>query len=345
MGDSNSVRLGDEIRVLGFPGVGGDTVTFTRGDVSGFESQARVGDRAWIKTDTTISPGNSGGLGANMAGELIGVPSFTFEASGGAINRLRSINYAQPLIEAARNGVPYDSPFVVRGTGNEQFRFLTWADDFDVDQCAVNSLTQYGRGTVAVIAIFSYKGLADGEEVLEVWYLNDELVSSFVYEWELGERGDCAAFYTHNFGEELAAGTYLVELYVGADLEFIASESVQVGQGSGATGTMPDAVEDGVTLQGTVVDADTGRGIENAGIFLLNPGVNLDDWFDNPNENDVYSFAETDSNGDYILPDLLERGVSYPAIAAAEGYVPADGFLDIETDDPDIIIVDLELSK
>jgi hypothetical protein len=75
IGDSDEVGIGDEIRVLGYPGIGGDTITFTRGAVSGFTSDRSVGDRAWIKTDATIAGGNSGGLAVNEDGELIGVPS------------------------------------------------------------------------------------------------------------------------------------------------------------------------------------------------------------------------------------------------------------------------------
>jgi S1-C subfamily serine protease len=130
IGDSDDIRLGDEVRVLGYPGAGGSTITFTRGNVSGFESQDFVGDRAWIKTDSTISPGNSGGLGVNEAGQIVGVPSFVQEAMGGAINRMRSINYALPMLEAVADGRDYSSPYVVDGGGNESFELVTWADDF-----------------------------------------------------------------------------------------------------------------------------------------------------------------------------------------------------------------------
>ena len=56
-------------------GIGGDTITFTQGTVSGFNAQQAIADRAWIKTDATIAGGNSGGLAANAAGEIIGIPT------------------------------------------------------------------------------------------------------------------------------------------------------------------------------------------------------------------------------------------------------------------------------
>ncbi|MFA6585563.1 MAG: trypsin-like peptidase domain-containing protein [Candidatus Paceibacterota bacterium] len=51
---SSSIKLGDEIIILGYPGVGGDTITATEGVISGFEGYM-------IKTSAKIEHGNSGG--------------------------------------------------------------------------------------------------------------------------------------------------------------------------------------------------------------------------------------------------------------------------------------------
>ena len=67
LADSDSVNIGDSLQILGYPGIGGETITFTRGSVSGFTSEHSVGKRAWIKTDATIAGGNSGGLAVNDA--------------------------------------------------------------------------------------------------------------------------------------------------------------------------------------------------------------------------------------------------------------------------------------
>ena len=42
LGDSKDVNLGDSLRILGFPGIGGETITFTEGSVSGFTSQRPI---------------------------------------------------------------------------------------------------------------------------------------------------------------------------------------------------------------------------------------------------------------------------------------------------------------
>ena len=63
-------RAGDEITVLGYPTAGGDTLTQTTGHYSG---TTRVDGQEWIKTDTQISPGNSGGPAFDAHGGLVGV--------------------------------------------------------------------------------------------------------------------------------------------------------------------------------------------------------------------------------------------------------------------------------
>ncbi len=351
LGDSDSIKLGDEIRILGYPGAGGETITFTRGNVAGFESQSRVGDRAWIKTDATISPGNSGGLGVNAAGQIVGVPSFGQEAIGGAINRLRAINYALPLLEAAAASSIYESPFVVAGTGQESFDHITWADDFrDDNQCAVGPRDSYPSNTTLAVAIFEYSGLADGEQVLVAWWLGDEILSTVVFEWNEGSSGDCTAFYFHNYGDPIPNGNYAVEIYAGGELDFVGGAETAVGgagaaTNSGNTGNSGSTSKDGVLVEGEILDADSGKPLSGAVIFILQPGTDLDAWLDNPTDAEVYAFAETDQKGYFFLPEPLQRGVQYPGVAGLTGYYNNEGYLEFSADDPDSIYLTLELSK
>ncbi len=63
----SSVQIGDKLTVIGYPGVGGSTITATEGTVSGFED-------LFIKTSAKIAHGNSGGLAVHESGCFLGVP-------------------------------------------------------------------------------------------------------------------------------------------------------------------------------------------------------------------------------------------------------------------------------
>jgi len=75
VGNSDTVRHGESIAVIGFPGVGGDTVTASKGNVSGFtaDDQNRKLD---MKLDASgVGPGNSGGPVITERGEQVAVLS------------------------------------------------------------------------------------------------------------------------------------------------------------------------------------------------------------------------------------------------------------------------------
>jgi putative serine protease PepD len=102
IGSSQSVQIGDTIIIIGFPGLGGSSLTVTRGIHSGI-SRFTDDPGSFIKTDTEINRGNSGGTAINAAGELIGIPTagrFDREAPG-KIGLVRPIDEAKPLIEKA----------------------------------------------------------------------------------------------------------------------------------------------------------------------------------------------------------------------------------------------------
>ena len=161
LGDSESLRLGDSITILGYPGIGGETITLTRGQVSGFTSEEGYGNRAYIKTNATIAGGNSGGLAVNDQGQLVGVPTQvgsgdletsivdcraladtnrdgyiddtdTCVPTGGFINAIRPIDLALPIIAAARQGqVNISSGNVAADPVEETSGTVIFDDDFE----------------------------------------------------------------------------------------------------------------------------------------------------------------------------------------------------------------------
>lgn len=106
IGDSDAVAIGDELSIIGYPGIGGLTVTITSGRVAGFESE--LGQRIWIQTDALVSFGHSGGGAFNAEGELVGIPTGVKEENidelGDRLNLLRPVNLGKGLIEDAREG-------------------------------------------------------------------------------------------------------------------------------------------------------------------------------------------------------------------------------------------------
>jgi len=69
----NSATIGDHLSVLGYPSIGGDSLTATDGIISGFEFRNGV---RYIKTSAKIDQGNSGGVAISDTGCVYGIPTF-----------------------------------------------------------------------------------------------------------------------------------------------------------------------------------------------------------------------------------------------------------------------------
>ncbi len=132
LGDPEALTLGDPLTVLGYPNIGGATLTLTQGVVAGFRGQEPYGPRAWIKTTAAVARGSSGGAVLDRSGHLVAVPVQVGAGEGapvadcrvltdtnhdgvvgpddscipvgGFLNALRPVSLAQPLIDAARAG-------------------------------------------------------------------------------------------------------------------------------------------------------------------------------------------------------------------------------------------------
>lgn len=123
IGDSDAMSLADPIDIYAYPQVGGGSLTYTTGVVSGFNFEPGFKGRAWITTDATMSGGSSGGTAVNRRGQLVGVPTQgsaldcrPYDTNhdgqlnaddvgcipvGGSIGQIRPINLAWPLLQEA----------------------------------------------------------------------------------------------------------------------------------------------------------------------------------------------------------------------------------------------------
>lgn len=123
LGASHDVRQGDPVHVFGYPAIGGGTLQYTTGVVSGFGFDPAMDGAVWITTDASVSGGSSGGAAVTAAGELIGVPTQGGQLdcrpgdtngdgditaddvgcipTGGSIGQLRPIDLAKPMLAGA----------------------------------------------------------------------------------------------------------------------------------------------------------------------------------------------------------------------------------------------------
>jgi hypothetical protein len=193
-------------------------------------------------------------------------------------------------------------------------RLDTWTDS-QADCPAVNRVTGYPSGTGNIVASLQHSGFASGEDVISQWRLDGEIILRGGFRLGEGaESGGCLFGYVYS-DRGLPDGTYLLEVFAGPELRAMTTAQTTIG----AVGSSQAA-----TLSGQVVDADSGRPVSGAVVFLLAPGTDLAAWFDKPQESQIVSFAKTAADGTFLAQGLT-AGDSYPAMAVAEGYVAAGG--------------------
>ena len=101
------VSVGEDVTALGYPSIGGDTISVTKGVISG---KANKYNQKWLKTDAVTSFGSSGGALINKAGKLIGITTqissdvaatlgYAIDVTG--IKGWISDNYAKPSVQSA----------------------------------------------------------------------------------------------------------------------------------------------------------------------------------------------------------------------------------------------------
>ena len=100
------------VRVIGYPGVGGSTITQTRGQVAGYLDE--VGGQMY-KVDIVINRGNSGGPMVDESGKLVGIATQVTGndvdcsqgecfSVGGNLGLVRTVGAAKDLIDRAGGG-------------------------------------------------------------------------------------------------------------------------------------------------------------------------------------------------------------------------------------------------
>jgi S1-C subfamily serine protease len=98
------IKMGQRLWVLGYPDVGGGGLTLSIGEVEGWTGEDRALGRDFIKTNASITHGNSGGPVVDDQGRLVGVAAAfrTRISTTGATTEIAQIGLVRPL-QAASN--------------------------------------------------------------------------------------------------------------------------------------------------------------------------------------------------------------------------------------------------
>jgi len=350
LGDSDTLELGDTISIFGYPGIGGETVTFTSGSVSGFTQEQKLRlARAWIKTDATIAGGNSGGTAVDCNGKLVGVPTQAAAGSdiqpvdarpvvdtnrdgrvderdtpmaiGGFINGLRPVNLAKLLLQKAGVDAGY------AGTAKVQVQ---------PGQVTPSGAPQKTSGPVFTALVFSRDVTDDGRPIDPASLLpsgGTQLFASFEFSGMFNDMifGEVWAWNGQKIAQKRGAwdagsrGRRTLSLMnqrglPDGEYHLILTVNDQVlAEGKAAIGKRVDDTD--TQISGQVVNAANNRGIGAALVIALKPGTRVQQFLQAKSRDMIYSSARTDSSGKFTFPQQLPKGQAYGLLVIARGYV------------------------
>ncbi len=348
IGNSDELRLGDKIYIFGYPGVGGETITFTTGSVSGFESAEVAGatQRVIVKTDAEIASGNSGGTAVDLLGRLVAVPTAVNPdvregVTLGGLGILRPINLltvvrqragAPPVEEAGLPPKSDPDAYEPNDTLNQAIgplapgevisAYISWPDDVDV--------FWFTTSTAAPIEV-ALSNIPPGTDY-DLYLLNS---NGDVIAASEKESGDEYISYTPR-----AAGSYWVAVvaYQGSSVSVAYTLTVNYDGGTAAVG--------GVVITGRAIDGATGRPLAGGVFGILRPDVTCARFFSGATLDLrlVAAYSETNNAG-YFRLDGVPRGATYPAFFVyGANRICEDGWLEVPPDAIDTDLGDIEMS-
>jgi S1-C subfamily serine protease len=99
---TGDVKMGQRLWVLGYPDVGGGGLTLSEGEVEGWTGVDGAAGKDFIKTDASITHGNSGGPVVDDQGRLVGVASAfrTKVTASGSVIETAQVGLVRPLATA-----------------------------------------------------------------------------------------------------------------------------------------------------------------------------------------------------------------------------------------------------
>ena len=113
LAQADAMHVNDELTILGYPSIGDDTVTITKGIVSGMLDKYGT---SWIKTDAVVSFGNSGGAAIDAQGTLVGITSSAHADLLGSLGYVINAASVNLWVNQNMQGAPQPSALLPRIT-------------------------------------------------------------------------------------------------------------------------------------------------------------------------------------------------------------------------------------
>ena len=159
LGESDNIKLGEDVYAIGNP-IGFEFQrTVTKGIVSGLNRTIKIEENSktsymedLIQTDSTINAGNSGGALINRNGKLIGINTIKIPEAEG-IGFAIPVNIIKPIIDKLVNNQKFDEAYLgIYGYDKEVIPYLEGNIDLDsgiyVDSIAIDG-PAYNSGIIS----------------------------------------------------------------------------------------------------------------------------------------------------------------------------------------------------
>lgn len=162
-------------------------------------------------------------------------------------------------------------------------------------------------GTKQLFAGFTFDGMRNGTKWGQVWVHEGRPVSQAEDKWQDGPRGRKTVALAGRGA--LPAGRYKLVLSV--------REQVVI-QGEVVIGRQVDDTD--TELSGQVVDRNSKKGVPDALVIALRPGVRAQAFVQEQRRDMAFTSARTDPQGRFTFPEQLPKGQAYGLIVVARGY-------------------------
>jgi hypothetical protein len=198
----------------------------------------------------------------------------------------------------------------------------------------------YPSGASDITPVFQYSCAPANTTIVSVFSLNGLTVYS---DRESIKPRNSAGLYGYALepvdGSPVSDGEWGVQYF--NDKTLLTTGSVAVGSASSDPAQTTSA-----TVQGVVQDKDSQAPIEGAVILVLKPGVKLQDFIQNgQQDSDVYTAGKSDSQGAFTLQKKIVRHQVFAMIVAVQGYKSLGSDTFQVNDEPDPVSITISMTK